>query len=261
MNIGKRKLGRVAGALFAREHYVALAGMLRVYPSPVDGLRRYLMGSGDYPADFAVRTPLGQQSIRLFGHHDMLTLNEVFCRGDYFVGPDLRLAVDFGSNIGISAAYFLTRNADARVHLFEPDPRNTARLRAQLAGFEGRWRLHESAVGVEAGDVVFAQEDTGRYGGLRAAITGDAARRAVDITVPCVDAETALREIIDAEGPIDILKLDVEGMETRILDHLSAETLGSIRMIYAECLATDASPAGMRGRQRGSIAIFEPAGA
>ena len=38
-----------------------------------------------------------------------------------------RAVIDLGSNIGISALYFLTRNADCRVWLYEPVPRNVER--------------------------------------------------------------------------------------------------------------------------------------
>ena len=46
------------------------------------------------------------------------------------------MAVDFGSNIGISALYFLTRNPSVQVYLFEPVPSNIERLRENLKGYE-----------------------------------------------------------------------------------------------------------------------------
>ncbi len=42
---------------------------------------------------------------------------------------DISVVVDFGSNIGISALYFLTRNQDIKVYLFEPVPQNILRLK------------------------------------------------------------------------------------------------------------------------------------
>ena len=62
-----------------------------------------------------------------------------------------QVVVDIGSNIGISALYFLTRNPDCRVWLYEPVPRNVERLRANLAGYEDRYTLREAAVAPAAG--------------------------------------------------------------------------------------------------------------
>jgi hypothetical protein len=99
--------------------------MARSYPLsdlPANA-RRYLTARGEYPYVCRVRTPSGTIAPTLYSSHDILTVNEIFCRGDYRYGPDLRVAVDVGANIGISALYFLTRNSGARVYAFEPDPR------------------------------------------------------------------------------------------------------------------------------------------
>jgi len=54
----------------------------------------------------------------------MLTVNEIFCREDYYCNGSVNVVVDLGSNIGLSALYFLSRNDKAKVYLFEPDPKN-----------------------------------------------------------------------------------------------------------------------------------------
>ncbi len=40
----------------------------------------------------------------------MITLVECFGKLDYLADEDISCVVDFGSNIGVSAGYFLTRN-------------------------------------------------------------------------------------------------------------------------------------------------------
>ncbi len=164
--LGNRSLKQVLNALFQKTHYVAFANMFGVYINVTDAFKRYLFGRGGYPASVIVNTPLGEQEIRLYSHHDILTVNEIFCRNDYHASSDLRVVVDLGSNIGISALYFLTRNKLARCYLFEPDPKNILRLHHQLTSFIGRYELSECAVAERDGLVTFGVEDTGRYGGI-----------------------------------------------------------------------------------------------
>ena len=143
MHIGGRAPRRVLAAPFQRDHYRAAAQMLLRYPDRFDAARRYLGGSGDYPYRCRIRTPLGVVATTLYSRDDMLTVNEVFCRQDYRAGTDLRVAVDLGANIGISALYFLTQSADSRVYSWEPDPKNITRLRQNLRGYEERYELAE----------------------------------------------------------------------------------------------------------------------
>ena len=89
--------------------------MLRVYDRPVDAFRRYLFGSGKYPSTIAVNTAWGPLDINAYSVHDVLTINEVFCRRDYQATASDEVVVDFGSNIGISAAYFLSQSSSSRL--------------------------------------------------------------------------------------------------------------------------------------------------
>jgi hypothetical protein len=67
----------------------------------------------------------------------------VFFRKDYRLPRDAGLVVDFGSNIGISAAYFVTRNARLKVHAYEPVTVNISRAKQNLAPFADRVELIE----------------------------------------------------------------------------------------------------------------------
>ena len=113
--IGNRSTTQLLAAPFQRTHYVALFNMRRRYPRFSDNLVRYLTGKGKYPYDIQVRTPVGLVSMRLYSHHDLLTVNEVFCREDYFADESLRHVVDLGSNIGISA--LLLSHSQSRVYV------------------------------------------------------------------------------------------------------------------------------------------------
>jgi FkbM family methyltransferase len=187
--------------------------------------------------------------IPLDSYHDLLTVNEVFFRRDYRASPLATTVVDVGSNVGISALYFLTLNERCRVYLYEPVPRNLQRLRVNLRGFEGRWRVDAVAVGTRSGVVEFGWEASGRYGGV-------GRRLPHRMHVACRDINDVLAEVIAERGAIDVLKVDVEGTESALIRHIDPTHLMRIGAIYAECDGRSLDLPGFRRRQWGSVARF-----
>jgi FkbM family methyltransferase len=245
--LGGRSLSFATREAVRPANWVALARMTRRYPRFTESARRYFTGSGSYPYRCEVRTPQGVVAPRLFSYHDMLTVNEIFCREDYRVGSDLRVAVDIGSNIGISALYFLTRTPRARVWVYEPVPRNVRRLRSNLAGFEERWRIEDVAVADRDGVARFATESSGRYGSLER-------ESSHSIQVRVRHINSVLREVLDSADEIDVLKLDTEGSEARILHAISPELLARVRVIYAEDTAGALEgPPGFHASRRAAV--------
>jgi FkbM family methyltransferase len=227
MLLGGRPLKMWAAEIAEPRNWQAVARMARRTTRPMENTRRYLLASGDYPYSPQVRTPLGTVAVKLHGHDDMWTFNEVFMREDYACPPDARTVVDFGSNIGVSALYFLTRNRDLRCWLFEPVPTNVARLRENLSAYDDRYTLSETAVGLETGTATFGVEPTGRYGGVGVP-TGQT------IEVPCLDANAAIAAVLERVDHIDVLKVDIEGLEVDVVGALEPEHLRRISTIYFE---------------------------
>jgi FkbM family methyltransferase len=225
--LGGREPSLVLSEIVQRENYSALWRMFRRYPGPSKNLGRYFFGWGSYPYRCRVRTPLGEVAPTLYSHHDIWTVNEVFCREDYAAGPSLGTVVDIGSNIGISALWFLTRNETSRCYLYEPVPANLERLRANVAGFEDRCELVEAAVADRRGKVRFGIEPTGRYGGVGLELDDE-------IEVDCLEINDVLAEILEREGTIDVLKLDTEGLELPTVQAIRSELLRRIDVIYFE---------------------------
>lgn len=245
--IGKRSAAQLLTAPFQRTHYVALFNMRRRYPRFFNNLKRYLTGKGHYPYDIQVRTPVGIVSMRLYSHHDLLTVNEIFCREDYFADESLHHVVDVGSNIGISALYFLTRNYDSTCVLYEPDPRNVERLRHNLRGYEGRYHLVQSAVSDQSGTVEFGVEPTGRYGGI-------ALKTGRTITASCLHVNEVLRNALQSTDHIDVLKIDTEGVEIQTVNAIDATLLPTISAIYLEARpCSPLHPHLFKNRQYGSV--------
>ena len=223
--------GRSSSTLFAGalswRNYRGLIEAFRRYASPWSDLRRYLAGSGTYPYRCRIRTRGGLVAPTLYSHHDMLTVHEVFCRRIYPVDPGSAVIVDVGANIGISALYFLTEAPHSRCHLFEANPALIGRLHENLRELSQRVVVNELALATFDGRAEFGLEETGRYGGI-----GVPAGKTIEVA--CRSATGALEEVIAAEGEIDLLKLDVEGIELDLLRSLPGSVLERIRAIHVE---------------------------
>ena len=255
--MSRHSIKSFTSALFKKPFYVAFFNIIRFFEGPLEILIRYVLEMGSYPKQFAVKTPLGLQKVSVFSHDDLITFVECFGKQDYVAPEDVSLVVDFGSNIGISALYFLTRNPNVKAYLFEPVPRNVERLKENLKGFETRYEIKECAVGIKEGQADFASEETGRYGGL---IEGGPSHlsqcppeRRIEVEVQ--SASKVLREILTRHDSVDILKIDVEGFEAEILAHLETEVLGRIGRIYAETTADQKVP-GFLGERYGGVTRY-----
>ncbi len=246
--MNKRPLSKILKAFFNKPFYIAFINIFIYFDRPINVLRRYVLGKGSYPDKQLVRTPMGKHEVSLYSFHDMITLVECFGKLDYQAENDISCVVDFGSNIGVSAGYFLTRNNDVKVYLFEPLPENIAKLKTNLEGFENRYELSDVAVGLENGTADFGFETTGRYGGLQSNLPKT-------VQVQVCKAEEVVSEILEKEGRIDILKIDVEGLEIAIIESLSPDSLKKIDSIYAEAIYPGNLP-GFEKEQYGEVVRF-----
>jgi FkbM family methyltransferase len=227
MKLGNRSMITILEALFRKQHWKAAANMFSVYDDTIDAYSRYLFARGAYPVSISLTTPLGKVGPTLYSHHDMLTVNEIFCRQDYAASASDRIVVDFGSNIGISALYFLTRDDTSFVYCYEPLPINCERLKRNLAKFRGRYQLAECAVALENGTAQFGYEPSGRYGGV-GKNTGST------IMVECRSATSILGGILKDHEEVDVLKIDIETLERELLLSIPESLLGRIKKIYIE---------------------------
>ncbi len=227
MKIGKRNLSKLFIALSAKQHYIALINIFLICYNPFSFFKRYFLGLGNYPTNIALKTPLGKTNPEIYSYYDALTINEIFCRIDYKAKKDIKTVVDIGSNIGISALYFLTRNNFCKCYLFEPDPDNIVKLNKNLENFKDRYILEECAIANESGVKQFGRDPIGRCGGLN--------RKTEDyINVKCCHINDALKKILENSSIIDILKIDIEGDELNVLRAIDEKLLSKIKNIYFE---------------------------
>jgi FkbM family methyltransferase len=218
--------------MFDKERYVTFRRMRAIYPSFWQNTARFLSAKGTYLYRCEVRTPAGIISPTIYSSDDFFTLNEIFCRNDYEMGAYLSTVLDIGSNIGLSALYFLTRNPDSYCYLHEPNPANIERLKRNLEDFEERFSLSTTAVGVHSGTVSFGVEPTGRYGGILL-------KSPTRIEVPCEHINDVIERILTKHSTIDLIKIDTEGMELATVEAIDTRFFPRISRIYMECEPTN----------------------
>jgi FkbM family methyltransferase len=184
-----------------------------------EALRRYLSQAGTYPWEIQIRTPTGVVPVTLYSRHDLLTVNEIFCRRDY--GDDApELVVDIGANIGLAALYWLTRRRDSKVYCYEPNPSNLEHLHQTLRDYAGRYEVVDAAVALTPGHARFTFDGSGRYG-----LISDVDDLGDELLVRTLTLSSELARIERNEGrPPDLVKIDTEGSESALVNSLTPPT-------------------------------------
>lgn len=223
-----RPLKNIFLAAFDRYHLLGILRAFAIYTSPLMSLFHYVTLRPLAQNIVSVRHKGKRLTFDVASVDDLITVHEIFCRRDYSVPASAKVIVDFGSNIGISGVYFALNAPAAHVYLHEPDSRNIKLLRRNIGLIEGHFVVNEVAVTSNVnGEVNFGIVESGRYGGV-----GLESDRSV--VVQGKTATSILEEIIHVHGVIDVLKIDVENLESEILDSLSRDLLTKIKKIYIE---------------------------
>ncbi len=130
--------------------------------------------------------------------------------------------IDCGSNVGLSVLHFQRLFPRAEIVAFEPDPVICRTLRRNLeANQASRVQVVEAALWDGGGELAFAPDgaDGGRVAG--------SGREDRDVSVKAVRLRDYLHK------PVDLLKMDIEGAETRVLAD-SATHLDNVRRLVLE---------------------------
>ena len=149
---------------------------------------------------------------------------------------------DVGANRGLYSAMVLEIAPDARLHCFEPHPRNFEALRGRVGndgndGNDGKVSLNNAGCGSESGTLTlfdYADADGSSHASLhREVIERLHGARAVEHRVPIVRLDDYVRQ--HAIESIDLLKIDTEGHEFAVLQG-AAGTLaaGIVRCVHLE---------------------------
>ena len=147
---------------------------------------------------------------------------------------------DCGANVG--AVTGPLAETGATVHAFEPDPFAFEQLSKRVQGMDNVI-LHTAAVGVAAGSVRLMRAanfaDNPMGGSVKSTVI--AGGRNIDerddatISVQMIALPDLIRATAAAAGEVAFLKMDIEGAELDLLEHMQAEGLFDlVRLTVAE---------------------------
>jgi FkbM family methyltransferase len=142
--------------------------------------------------------------------------------------------LDGGSNIGLSVLYFKLLYPHAKIVAFEPEPETAEALCRNITDLDEVTVVNKALAGTK-GELVFYG-----YPSDNASLRASVVRQAGMEPVAVVEA-TPISPYVD--GPIDLLKLDVEGNEVEVLEELARSgKLGLVRQMIVEVHQYRAAP-------------------
>jgi FkbM family methyltransferase len=148
---------------------------------------------------------------------------EIFLKQNYLfkTSSSTPRIIDCGSNIGLSVLFLKKKFPGAVIDAFEPDPVIFSVLKKNIdaKGFAAI-KLHNTAISSETGELKFKPD-----GGFSGKIVTD--ESAGLITVKTEKLSPYL------EGPVDFLKIDIEGAETAVL-HEIKNRLHFVKNLFIE---------------------------
>lgn len=152
--------------------------------------------------------------VRYLGRDNLrLLFSEIFARQTYrFTSATATPTIlDCGANIGMATLFFKWIYSDAHIIAFEPDPATFRILQHNISANRLQNVVaHNLALSGEDGEIPFHLPEAGSL--MMSALSGRAGGKT--ITVP------ARRLSAFINGEVDLLKLDVEGMEGPVLRDL-----------------------------------------
>jgi FkbM family methyltransferase len=168
------------------------------------------------PEPVAVRVrPLGGATVWLRPHTtDPIMLRDTFRDGVHPPPPEIaargvRWIVDLGANAGVTVADNALRFPDARIVAVELDPGNAEAARANTRPWADRVEILQGAVWESDGEVPYEHETGHEYGFRVTDAAGVSTTRALSMA-------TILSHVPAGER-VDYVKMDIEGVEARLL--------------------------------------------
>jgi FkbM family methyltransferase len=154
-------------------------------------------------------------------HPSTLTMRwvfpEIFITRDYEIdrSASVRRIVDAGANIGVAAIFFRDAFPDAEIICFEPDPRAYAYLLRNLErnGIDGVTAYNVALGSTRSSAALYVKAD------IQDTCQSLSRTFAESVAAtPPLEIEVTVAPLSDyVDGPVDLMKIDVEGSELELL--------------------------------------------
>ena len=181
-----------------------------------------------------LRSPIGIINLVLRNRQSARTIYSIFIREDYYTDESCKNILDFGSNIGISAVYFLSRNNKNKILCLEPDPNNAYFLDENLKKFKNRSKIFFCAIGSkDEEEIEYNLSIDGKYSSFEKLPISKFDKK---VKVKIMSFENIMEQtIFNNQFPI-LLKIDIEGLEKKVLQTIDFIKHKKIKEIIVEGL-------------------------
>lgn len=162
---------------------------------------------------------------RILDGHSFVTIYDTFFRREIYAmraGPEQPFIIDCGANIGVGVIWWKTKYPGCRVLAFEADPAIFAVLQENCGDLPGV-RLINAAIWDCDGELDFAVQ--GGLGGHAQELSGS--EEWTNISVASLRLRPYLHE------HCDLLKMDIEGAEVRVIRDC-ADVLNTVDRMFVE---------------------------
>ena len=186
-----------------------------------------------------MQSKISKYTVSYFNEEEFHSLKrEIFTKDSYYFESDNPepLIIDIGAYIGISVLYFKHIYPNSRIVAFEPNPTAVEKLKENIFqnSIEGV-EIHNSAILDTEGYKNIYIDDTGMDRYSVASFDKDAWNREVVSSKLRVKTEKLDKDV--QEG-VDLIKIDAEGSEQRILKSIRG-SFNNIKNIILEYHPTD----------------------
>ncbi|MBX3069822.1 MAG: FkbM family methyltransferase [Thermomicrobiales bacterium] len=174
--------------------------------------------------------PKGRISVALLSE---IVLENNYCPIPWFSPQPGWTVADLGAHVGVWSLYVASQSQDIKIHAFEPSSFSRSLLTKNV--HRNKFKnvlIHANAVADFDGNQAFLEE--GSTWGYRLNGSGgnmNQSRYSVDAV--------SLKTLLSRTGPLDLAKMDIEGMELAALMASSPETLQMVSRIAMEYHAVE----------------------
>ena len=165
--------------------------------------------------------------IEAFAYDNIYQLfGEIFVKGAYFFHSNKKrpILIDAGANIGVATLFFKFLYPESEIYAFEPDPKTFKLLVRNIENNKlANVHLYNVALTAATGRINFY---TGSHPGSVSASTTRIRGSHSKIKVK----SQTLSALINQIGPVDLLKVDIEGAEYLVFEDLVKNN--SLRYVY-----------------------------